>query len=267
MINKITIKNCVVDQIHVSSQTSDITVSSDNVPSWTPNTLFLANFFDNLIAGNIHNDGLDIVKFQLRRNRVGSLDTRIIGEVDFNPSDPDTITFQDFTAGVGDFIYSIVPFSTAGQPGQASSVQIESDFAGVWIVDKNDNFTVGFDKQWGSKAIFEVDLKEKRIEIPTFSEYPSVFYLPGQYATFTLSTVIIPKDWSFDEWKKIIDKINSHVPLLVKSGSGDLYVCDIHSPFKSSWMIEGYRRNDPIQITLNCTEIMSYNDYMESGVI
>ena len=267
MITKILFKNCVVDQVHVSTNTTSVDISSNNIPSWTPNTLLLANFFDNLIAGNIHNDGLDIVKFQLRRNRVGSLDVRILGEVPFDPENPETIVFQDYTAGAGDFVYSIVPFSTAGQPGQSSSLQVESDFNGVWIVDKNDNFVLGFDKQWDSKTSFDVTLNQKRVEIQNFSDYPSVYYLPGTHATFTISTLLTPTDWSFDDWKKIIAKVNSHIPLLIKSGSGDLYVCDVHSPRKTSWMIEAYRKNDPIQITLSCTEIMSYNEYMESGVI
>lgn len=258
-------KNCVVDQVHITNAIGASEVSSNNVPQWTPNTLFLANFFNDLVAGNIHNEGLDIVSFELRRSRIGEMGSKTLGTLPFDAENPETIEFIDYTAGAGDYIYSIIPFSNSGDAGQASSIQIESDFSGVWMVDKFDNFTLGFDKQWGSKTTFDVTFNEKRIEIQNFSDYPSVYYLPGQHATFAITTLVLPSEWSSKEWAKIMEKIKTRKPMLIKSGSGDLYVCNIHTPVKSTWMVEAHRKSDPMQITLECMEVMSYNAYMEMG--
>jgi hypothetical protein len=265
-IDYIKIENCIVDQIEIREQTSDIDLTSTKGTSWEIDTVLLAEFLGNLEAGNVNNEGLVITKFRIKRRNSGELTNITLGEFDYDYLNPQTLEFIDKSLGIGDYIYSIVPVGENGLEGKPTEISlIDFSFTGVWLVDKNDNFTFGFTKQWdGELRTLDISLEQGRIEIETLYPYNSVFYTPKQFSRFTISALVTPSNYSITEWTNLVNKISEHVPLIVKSGSGDLYICDIYSPQKSTWLVNAYKSVDPVIITIQCMELMDYKTYMES---
>lgn len=262
-INYIKVQNCIVDRIEVREQTSNIDLSSTK-SDWQIDTVMIAEFLGNLEAGNVNNEGLEITKFKIKRRNSGELTSITLGELDYDAQNPTTLEFTDFTQPVGNLVYSIVPVGVNGLEGKESSKQITSDFIGWYIVDKNNNSVLQMNTCIEEPSI-AVQLNQNRIEIETMSEYPSVYYLPRRNHSFTLSAVIVPANYSVTEWNNIVTMIERHIPLIVKSSSGDIYVCDVSAPSKQMLFSANARRGyDYIQLSLNCSEIMSYSSYMNS---
>ncbi len=261
-IKNIEFKNCILDEIHIREKTTNI----DNTAvkeSWQLDSILLARFLNNLEAGNIINEGRIITKFIIKRRNLGELDNITLHEIPYESGIKQTLEFIDYTQSAGDLIYSIVPIDESGLDGKTNEIQHESIFTGVWLVDKNDNFTFGFDKQWGGEMRnLDIALQQGRIEIPSLSKYYGVYYTPEEFVRFSLSAVIMPSNFSIAEWNSLVNKITQHIPLIVKSGSGDIYVCDVYSPQKSTWLVNAYRKNDPVEISVECMEIMSVQEYM-----
>lgn len=262
-ITNIQFKNCILDEVHIRENTSDIDISSTK-ETWQLDTYLLAKFLNNLEAGNVDNEGLIITQFAVKRRSLGELTNITLGYLDYNPNDPQTLEWTDFTQPVGDIIYSVVPIGENGLEGKPSSIQIESSFAGWWLVDKNTNTTFEFGKQFGGEnRMVDIQLEQGRIEIPTLSKYPGVYYTEQEFVRFSLSAVVVPAKYSVTEWNRLVDMITQHIPLIVKSGNGDIYVCDVSAPSKQV-MLNKYANGDPFVCQINAVEIMSYDEYMGS---
>ncbi|MOA38780.1 hypothetical protein D3C78_1604980 [compost metagenome] len=112
----------------------------------------------------------------------------------------------------------------------------------------------------------DVKLNQGRYSVETFSKFPSVFYNETMYHTFTLSATMIPDDYqkSGDVYVSILEKfINVHKPMIVKSGNGEIYVCDISNLQKSS-PLNTWNGYDYLEITVDCQEIDDYDSFIES---
>lgn len=241
--------------------TSGIDLSSTK-GSWQIDTFLLAEFLNNLEAGNVNNEGLIINKFKIKRRSSGELTNITLKELDYDYLNPTTLEFTDYTAPTGNMIYSIIPIGENGLEGKPTESSVSSEFCGWWVIDKNNNNIFPFIYQYGGEnRTVDIALEQNRIEIPTMSQYPSVYYLPQEFVRFTLSAVIIPTEYSNIEWNTLISMITQHIPLIVKSGNGDIYVCDVSAPSKQV-MLNKFVNGDPFTVNINCCEIMSYLSYM-----
>lgn len=260
-INYIKIENSIVDQIEIRERTSGIDLTSTK-GNWEIDTVLLAEFLNNLEAGNVNNEGLVITKFRIKRRNSGELTNITVGEVDYDYLNPTTLEFTDYSQPVGNFIYSIIPVGINGLEGKPSEQSITSEFYGWWIVDKNNSEVFEFGKQYGGEnRTVDVSLEQGRTEIQTMSQYPSVYYTPQQFARFNLSAVVVPNNYSITEWNNLVSMITQHVPLIVKSNNGDIYVCDVYAPSKQV-LLNKYTTGDPFNINISCVEIMAYQNYM-----
>jgi hypothetical protein len=254
------IKNSIVDELHIRERTDVDTSSTKN--SWQIDTRLLAKFMGELEAGNVQNEGIQIVKFAIKRRKVDELNPITLGYLDFvNDSEVD---YTDYTQGNDTYIYSIVPVGENDLEGKPTEVQIESDFVGWWIVDKDTNKVLGFDKFFDTNPSVETQLNQKRTIIETLTGFPQVFYTGLPYSTFSLQAVFLPEEnqRSYTEFKRILDKfINQHKPFLVKGSTGELYVCDISNPRKATPQ-NAYKGFDYISLTVDALEVMSYDEYM-----
>lgn len=258
-IRSIEIQNCIVDEIHIRERTNNVNLTpiKDN---WEIDTYLLARFLGDLEAGNINNEGLEITQFAIKRRKIDELNNIVLGYIPFDSNN--TVEFIDYTQPVGDFVYSIVPVGINGLEGKPNEIVVSSEFVGWWIVDKDTNETFKFDTQLdGDSRQVGSQLNQGRVLLETLYKYPTIFYTEKQYESFTLSAIILPRDYTFNEYKRLVDMITQHKPLLVKGGAGDFYICDIHSPQKQT-LLNAYKTYDYIDLTVECTEIMKYEDYM-----
>jgi hypothetical protein len=259
-IDYIEIANGTYDEIHALENTDNIDTSNVK-EDWQLDTILLAKFLGDLEAGNINNNGLSINKFAIKRRKVTETKPVILGYKTFVNND--TLDFKDYTQGIGDYIYSIVPVGVNNLEGLPNDVSVTSDFAGWFLLDKGTNSIVSFDKFIGGENSVDTTLNQGRVQIETLSRFPKVFYTDQDFHTFQLKTVIIPDEWerSGQSYNDFINKfIRSHKPFLVKGGSGEVYICDLSAPVKSAPQ-NVYSERDYFEITINCTEIMTENDY------
>lgn len=255
------LKNGVYDELEIREATNvDIGPTKSN---WEADTRAIFKFIEDLEGGNIANNGLEIVSFQIRRRRPNELDGYTLATIPFENNKK--IEYIDYTQPNGELIYSIVPLAENALDGKEVSTQTESDFVGWFLVDRDTNNVLAMDKSLDSPGEVDTELQQGRTVIETLTRYPSAFYTERNFHEFTLSTVIYPEEFSRSgfEYEKILNNfIYNHKPVLVKSSDGRVFICDVHSPKESSpqntW--EGY---DYKVITLSFMEVGSYDSYMK----
>ncbi|MDF2789823.1 MAG: hypothetical protein K0S80_2921 [Neobacillus sp.] len=257
-----------------SPSISDITFniqSADTInvhDTWTNDMKILAKFGNTLEAGNIDNLGVKIVKFKVMRRESSQeqVDDIYLGEVEYDGVN-NSLEYTDSTQPNKGLVYSIIPVGENDLDGNPREVSIESDFSGVWIVDRNTNKTLVFDKAiGGSVGNIESTVTQDRTVIETFGKRPQVYYGGDtNYETFTLTTVVLPDDSERTEvkYKQILNNfILDHKPKIVKTDTGRILVCDI-SNFRTSTPMVTWDTYDYIQISVDITEVDEYLDYMK----
>jgi hypothetical protein len=261
-IKYLEMKNAIYDEIHIREKTDGVT--TENVKEdWQMDTILLAKFLGDLEAGNINNAGVKIEKFAIKRRKLNELKSITLAYKDFVNNNQ--FVYTDYTQPNDEFIYSIVPVGENGLEEQENSIIIKSDFTGWFLVDKDTNEVLAFDKFIGNEGTFDTTLNQGRVQIDTLTRFPSVFYTDQEYHEFQLKTVIIPEDWqrSGKKYEQILNQfVRSHKPFLAKGGSGEIYVVDVHSPSKSAPQ-NVWTGRDYFELTLTCTEIMTYEEYMQ----
>ncbi|MGG3892002.1 hypothetical protein [Metabacillus fastidiosus] len=261
-IEYVELNGAIYDELHIREKTDGVDTSNVKDP-WQIDTIILAKFMNDLEAGNINNQGVKIDKFAIKRKRINEINPITLGYKDFVNNNQ--FVYQDFTQPRGEFIYSIVPIGENGLEGQENSITIDVDFAGFHLVDKDTNEVLSFDTFIGSEPTVTQSLNQGRTQIDTFSKYPSFYYTEQNYHSFSLQAVFIPEEWE-SAGKKYEDILNqfvySHKPFIIKGGNGSIYVADIHTPSVETPM-NAYRERDYMTLTLQCTEVMNYKDYIE----
>lgn len=260
-INNIEIKNAIYDEIHIREATSGIDTSNTK-EDWQMDTILLAQFLNDLEAGNINNGGIQISKFAIKRRKVSEITPITLGYKDFVNNDQ--FVYDDYTQTNDQYVYSIVPVGENGLEGQENSITVQSDFTGFHLVDKDSNEVLSFDQFISSEPSVSPTLNQGRVQIDTLTPYPRIYYTGQNYNTFTLQGVFIPTDWQTGDqlYQQILNQyVLPHKPLLCKGGDGSIYCVDIYNPVKEV-PLNVYRDRDYFTLTLQCTEIMSYNDYM-----
>lgn len=263
-IKYIEMKNAIYDEIHIREKTDGID-SSNVKEDWQIDTVLLAKFLGDLEAGNINNSGIQIEKFAIKRRKINEINSITLGYKDFINNNQ--FVYEDYTQPNDEFIYSVVPVGENGLEGQDNSIQVKSNFVGFHLVDKDKNEVISFDKFIGSEPNVNTSLNQGRVQIDTLSKYPSYFYTPQSYNTFTLQTVIIPEEWELvgQKYEQILNNyILQHKPFLIKGGDGSVYVADIYAPVKEV-PLNIYDGRAYMTLTIQCTEVMSYDEYMELG--
>lgn len=260
------LKNGVYDELEIREATDASVSTGSEKGQWEVDTRAIFKFNGDLEGGNINNNGLKIVSFMIKRRRADELTSYTLATVPFQNNVK--IEYIDYTQPNTDLIYSIVPLAENMLDGKSVEVQVKSDFVGWWVVDKDTNQILGFDKAIGSIDEVETQLNQGRTIIETLSKYPSVYYSDKNYETFSLSTVIIPEEFSRSglDYQKILQNfINNHKPFLVKSSDGRMFVCDISNP-RSSTPMNTWTGHDYTVITFDFMEIGTYEDYIRGAI-
>jgi hypothetical protein len=262
-MNYIEMKNAIFDEVHVRSRV-DIGMENKKEP-WQIDTLALFDFADgSLEGGNVQNSNLKIIKFAIKRRNVGEINAFTLGYKDFVNNT--RFEWLDITQPHDEFIYSITPIGENNIEGLPNEVTASSDFTGWWIVDKTANTTLSFDKAIGSVGNVDTQLNQGRVVLETLNKYPQVYYTNKEYTTFSLSTVLIPSEFdrSGKEYKKVLQMfVQKHIPMIVKSGDGRIFVCDV-SNLRTSQPLNVWNGFDYLEITLDLLEIDDYDNFMNS---
>ena len=69
-VNKFTLQNGEFDELHITKDSTELDNSTEKT-SWTINTVLLAKFQNDLIAGTLGVNGYDVVRIELRKRKKG----------------------------------------------------------------------------------------------------------------------------------------------------------------------------------------------------
>lgn len=268
-IGYIEIANCIVDEISIREGINVDT--SHNRDIWETDTRLLARFQNDLEGGNIRNNSLKIIKFAIKRRSYDEIEYIKIGEAPFLNSQK--VEFIDYTQPNDRLVYSVVPISENGLEGRPNEVEIESDFVGWFIVDKDEqnnpnpkNILVFDTFMDSSSSMVNVEINQGRTEIKTMSKYPQIYYTDEEYAQFSLKGIVLPSqvERSDKEYQRLVQKfILLHKPKIVKGSDGQIYVCDVYNPRRSSPQ-NSYQQFDWIDLSVDCVEVYDYKSFIES---
>ena len=255
------VKNAIYDEISIREKTN---FNPTNIrDTWQIDHKLLAKFAGDLEAGNVQNEGLQIVKFAIKRRKRDDLNSLTLDYMDFTNNS--TLEYTDYTQPSGrNLVYSIVPVGENELEGKPNDITVDSEFTGWFIVDKDTNNVLSFDKFIESESAISLGLNQGRTTIETLSKYPQVYYDDREYHTFSLSTVILADEWgkSSDKYKNLLDNfIRNHKPMIVKSGNGKLFICDTSKP-QVSEPLNTWDGRDYFTITIDLLEIQDYDDFM-----
>lgn len=262
--------NVVIDEISIREQVNnaedETTYPVNTKTNWKNDTLLLGKFVNSLEAGNIDNSGVRIVKFRVMRR--DNLDDKeyYLGDIELNETDT-LLEFADSTQPNGNITYSIIPVGENGLDGTPREIDLTGDnlFTGWWIVDKDANDALPFDKAIGSIGTVDIGFNESRITIDTFSEFQQVYYMPQNYHSFTLNSVFLPEEWqrSGETYKRILnDFIKLRKPLFVKSDSGLAFVVNLFN-LRVSLPQNTWKGYDYVTVSVDAVEIGDITSYME----
>lgn len=256
-----TLQNSLVGELSIREKTNFTPTNTKD--TWQMDTKLLAKFLGDLEAGNIQNEGLQIVQFAIKRREQNDLDSITLDKVDFNNNS--TVEYSDYTQPASkDLIYSIVPIGENGLEGNANEIKIESDFVGWWIIDKDTNKILSFDKFIDSEPNISTKLNQGRTVIETLNKFPQIYYDDREYHSFSLSAMFNAEEWrkSGQKYEEILDDfIKNHKSMIVKSGNGKVYVCDINNP-QVSEPLNQWDGRDYFTLSIDLTEIQDYEEFM-----
>lgn len=250
----------IIDEISIRK--TDQSTSSIK-ETWQSDTILLALFQNSLEAGDINNDGVNIASFKVKRRLSTDLDSIDVGEVTYSASQL-SYEFYDYTQPNGNLIYTIVPIGENGLEGTPFNTNVTSSFSGIFLVDKDTNDVLAFDKSFNLGTV-DSTLNQNRTILETFSKFAQVIYGQTSYETFTLTTVLLPDDGSQSN-AKYLDVLNkfimSHSPKVLKFDNGKIMVVDIGN-VKSSTPTATWDGYDYAQITVDVTETQDFIQYMK----
>lgn len=228
----IEIKKAIYDRLRLD-ESSNINCTSEKLP-WDYDTVFLANFQQNLEAGNINLNGLPVNTLRIRRRRKDVLRFETIKEFEFDP-DKLTYEFDDrFLEAHEDYVYGIQPLGGSVEnpvSGNTIIAEIETDFESVWIMNKDTQFQLKYNLEVGG---YEANIPTE-IQETLGRKYPIVFsngnvnYRRGNLSCLILSDStantnnINPKEEK--QMRRLITNfLTDKKPKFYKDGSGESMV-------------------------------------------
>jgi hypothetical protein len=229
-IDKLQIKNKEID-----NETLKNIIITDKL-KWTPNTIALCEFENNLIAGNIVNLDSPVTHWQISRRESGSSVLKTIGKVEVG-----TTEFIDYTCQQGKkYIYEIYGINDTQMSEPFITEEIETDFWG-WYLIGND--------QDSSTYVYMLDLdvnfdgyqvEEDITEHPTYLQFNAFSKGQRQFVRGTLSAIAGEISSSTGELLQpseyittLQDRIQDISTKILKSRKGEIYKVKTHG-FKAT---------------------------------
>lgn len=193
-------------------------------PTWTQDTVFLAEFQEDLEGGNmVLAEGEDVISWMINKRPKDSLVNQYLDTV------PAEVTsYKDYQVRKGDgYIYQILPITqnTIGQPLETPN--LISDYYGWFLIDEEDGLVFKFDINLVSGDLSSTD---NQVEYETFNQFNTYSqgkrnFLKGQITGIVPES--IPVDGVMEQSAEFMitlqDFVNNGKKKLLKSRKGDLW--------------------------------------------
>ena len=228
--------NATIDKLHVRSTALDNTTLQNIIltdqSQWTPDTLLLARFENNLGGGNIVSLTESITNWQVNRTDTSSNVLKVLGTVDVSQT-----SYVDYTAQANKtYQYEVFGLSTNQISEGLLSSQILTNFYGHYIIGQDSNGTTYAYKLDLNASLGSVTNNEDFTEYPSYTKYNS--YAKGQrnYLSGTISAIagdIQSNTGEILQTPDYIDTLRNRIQDIstkyLKTRKGEVYLVKTHN--------------------------------------
>ena len=182
------LSNSVVDEIYIDEDTT-ITDSVIKPTVWGFKTILDAPFTDDSLEGGSISSGnglvIDHILFQKRKS--DELYWSDVSQITFDGTSIFYETIDKYVANDFDYEYSLIPLVNTVQGNRIVSPTITVDFNGVFLSDKENNYFLYYDLEYG-----EIQHNTpKSVQEPLNSQFPIISYSQLDYKTLNVRSTSI----------------------------------------------------------------------------
>ena len=246
IIDKLQIKN-----IEMSDSELQNIIMTDNL-IWDANTLLMAEFENDLVAGNIADLTNPIIKWQVNRREVGGSTLKALDIVDVGISE-----YVDYSAQHGkNYIYSLFATSENEQSEPLECEEIETDFFGYYLVSEEEGKVFKFDLnvQSGTKQYLDdVSIMDN------YTEYPSIAMGKRKYFTSSISCICgtVSINGQLQQSNEYVSELRNYIlngkKKIFKTRKGEIY--KVFTSNYSEQQLDDGIKEQVILISFNLTEV------------
>lgn len=229
-IHNMQLQNAKYDEIKIDEAIDEY---SNKREEWDYDTVFLAKFQENLLAGNVDFMGLVVNKLRVKRRKKEDFEWQILGEWDFDIKKREYEMYDKYVESYQPYEYTIVPLINGDTEGNLINVgEITPKFEGSHLIDKYNNITLLYDVEYNNV----VRNQNSALIEPINSQYPMIInnstldYMSGSIE----STIMVFNNSSrYDirkeklHRKKILDFLCNRKPKMLKNGNGESWLIRI----------------------------------------
>lgn len=194
VVDKFTLKNGEFDELHITKDSDDIDNNTEKT-SWTTNTVLLAKFQNDLVAGSIGVNGYDIVRIEVRRRKKGEEFWKTYFTIDYDKNIHIYEIIDKFIESEENYEYCLCPIAKDtngieiyGNNTAPKEIYISYDYAHIFdnsaSYDLIYNLKIGnITSQIGANAIETLS-----------SKYPYVIYGQTNYLKGSLECLLVSQE-------------------------------------------------------------------------
>lgn len=246
-INKITLENCIVDDLYCT-QDINISLSPSIVEEWDYNTVLHATFDGTLLAGNVDWSINEIDAIRIRYREVGTTKWTLLTDVPISSVDDlSFIRYLKYARGGGtEYQVALIPIMSNGSiEGNYNINTVVSDFNGMFIMDADNtyhliNVSISPTHHQNSSVIETLDGKYPIIIHNTSMNYYQLS-IQGMFIQYYNKEYL--KSSAYQYRAKAEDFLCNGYPKILKYHDGRMWLADISDSItddESKYTAEGY---------------------------
>lgn len=235
-VNEFTLQGGEFDELHITKDS----IAIDNKTTkedWTINTVLLAKFNNDLVAGTIGIDGRDMYKIELRKRRKGEYEFQTYFSIDYDPSINLYTVIDKLIENAEQYEYCIRGVAKDDNNSDIYSndslpVEIYISYEHSHLFDSTDSFDLIYD--------LRIDSITNQIGATTIdtlgSQYPYVIYGQTNYLTGSIECLLVSEESSMgavdmrsekELRKKILSFLNNKQCKVLKNEDGTYMLIEI----------------------------------------
>jgi hypothetical protein len=193
-VDNFTLANGSFDEFHTIKDSSEIDNSTEKT-SWTINTVLLAKFQNDLVAGTLGVGGLPITSIEVKKRKKGEEFWQTFFSIDYDETVSLYNVIDKFIESEEDYEYCLCPIAindkgdkSYGNNTTPQEVYISYDHAHIF--DNTDSFDLIYNLKLGN-IVGQIGANQ----IDTMgSEYPYVIYGQSNYLTGNLECLLVSEE-------------------------------------------------------------------------
>ena len=231
---KTELSNSVVDEIYIDEDT-EITDSIAKPTVWGYKTVLDAPFSDDsLEGGSITSNGLVIDHILFQKRKADELYWSDVSQITYDGTSTFYEAIDKYVACDFDYEYSLLPMVNEVQGNRVISPTVTVLFDGVFLSDKDNNYSLIFDVVYGSHE----HITQSTELMPLNAQYPTIVFGNSDYVKFDIKSTSV-SDTTYNSGGKIDIKqekltrnklfnfLKNKKPKIYRDGNGNIFLVSL----------------------------------------